>query len=85
MAIIFALVFRVADLIDAHAFMVNGGSTTSELSTYIYFSFSTLTTTGFGDIVPVNPMVRSFANLESVAGALFPATLLARLVIRYFK
>jgi len=46
----------------------------------LYFSFETLTTTGFGDIVPLHPLTRSVANLESVIGQLFPATLLARLV-----
>lgn len=45
-----------------------------------YFSLSTLTTTGFGDVVPMAPIVRSLANLESVIGQLFPATLLARIV-----
>jgi hypothetical protein len=46
----------------------------------LYFSFSTLTTAGFGDIKPLYPIARNLANLESVIGALFPATLLARLV-----
>ncbi len=46
----------------------------------LYFSLSTLTTTGFGDIVPIHPFVRSMANLEAVIGQLYPATLLARLV-----
>jgi hypothetical protein len=46
----------------------------------IYFSFVTLTSTGYGDILPVNPFARSLANLESIVGQLFPATLLARLV-----
>jgi Ion channel len=50
------------------------------LSELLYFSLSTLTTTGFGDIVPVHPFVRSLANLESVIGQLYPATFLARLV-----
>jgi hypothetical protein len=50
------------------------------LSELLYFSLSTLTTSGYGDIVPVHPFVRSLANLESVIGQLFPATFLARLV-----
>jgi hypothetical protein len=50
------------------------------LSTLLYFSLTTLTTSGFGDIVPVHPFVRSLTNLESVIGQLYPATLLARLV-----
>jgi hypothetical protein len=49
-------------------------------SNLIYFSFTTLTTTGYGDIFPVHPLARSLSNLESIVGQLYPATLLARLV-----
>jgi hypothetical protein len=46
----------------------------------IYFSFVTLTTTGYGDVFPIHPVARSLCNLEAVIGQLYPATLLARLV-----
>ena len=49
-------------------------------SAVFYLSFVTLTSTGYGDIVPVHPIARSLCSLESVIGQLFPATLLARLV-----
>ena len=49
-------------------------------ASFSYFSLTTITTTGFGDIVPVHPLARSLATLEAVFGQLFPATLLARLV-----
>jgi hypothetical protein len=49
-------------------------------SRLIYFSFATLTTTGYGDVSPVDPIARSLCNLEAVFGQLYPATLLARLV-----
>jgi hypothetical protein len=49
-------------------------------SDLIYFSFVTLTTIGYGDIVPVHPLARSLCNLEGIIGQLYPATLLARLV-----
>ncbi len=45
-----------------------------------YFSFTVLTTVGFGDIVPVDPIARMAANLEGVTGQLFLAILIARLV-----
>jgi hypothetical protein len=51
----------------------------------IYFSFVTLTTTGYGDIVPLHPYARSLANIEAVIGQLYPATLLARLVTLELK
>jgi hypothetical protein len=52
----------------------------SVASALFYLSFVTLTSTGYGDIIPVHPLARSLCNIESVVGQLFPATLLARLV-----
>ncbi len=45
-----------------------------------YFSFATLTTVGYGDIIPVHPIARSIATLEGIIGMIYPATLLARIV-----
>lgn len=47
---------------------------------WVYLSFITLTTVGYGDIVPVHPAARSLAILEAVTGPLYVAILLARLV-----
>ena len=46
----------------------------------VYFSFVTLTTTGYGDFTPVNPIARALSNLESLVGQLYPVVLIARLV-----
>ena len=46
----------------------------------IYFSFTTLTTLGYGDITPVHPIARSLVMLEALIGQLFPVILIARLV-----
>jgi Ion channel len=82
-ALIFAFLYRIAAMLDSHAFThMTPGS--DALNQSVYFSFATLTTTGYGDIAPLNPLVRSAANVESLIGTLFPATLLARLVVRYF-
>jgi len=48
--------------------------------TFLYFSFVTLTTVGYGDVLPVHPAARSLAMLEAVTGPLYLAILLARLV-----
>jgi hypothetical protein len=45
-----------------------------------YFSFVTLTTIGYGDVLPVHPAARSLAMLEAVTGPLYLAILIARLV-----
>lgn len=49
-------------------------------SNLFYFNFVTLTSTGYGDILPVHPIARSLSNLETILGQFYPATLLARLV-----
>jgi hypothetical protein len=46
----------------------------------LYYSFTTLTTVGYGDIVPVHPFVRMLAILEAIVGQLFPAILITWLV-----
>jgi hypothetical protein len=53
------------------------------ISQLTYFSYTTLTSTGYGDIAPLHPVARSLANLESMIGQLYPATLLARMVTLY--
>jgi len=40
----------------------------------------TLTTVGYGDVLPVHPVARSLAILEAVTGPLYLAILVARLV-----
>ena len=60
-----------------------GAGAGSGTASFSYFSLATITTTGYGDLVPLNPIARSLANLEAVFGQLFPATLLARLVARH--
>ena len=47
---------------------------------FFYFSFLTLTTVGYGDVLAVHPAARSLAMLEAVTGPLYLAILIARLV-----
>jgi hypothetical protein len=54
-----------------------------ELSTvqdWAYYSYVTLTTLGYGDIVPVRPIARNLAITEALTGQLYLAVMLARLV-----
>jgi hypothetical protein len=46
----------------------------------LYFSFCTLTTLGYGDIVPISPMARALAAVEALTGQLYLAVLVSRLV-----
>ncbi|MBM4105670.1 MAG: two pore domain potassium channel family protein [Phycisphaerae bacterium] len=46
----------------------------------LYFSLSTLTTSGYGDITPVSDLARSLSNLEAVTGPVFLSVVIARFV-----
>jgi Ion channel len=48
-------------------------------SAMMYFSFTVLTSTGFGEITPVSHMARSLIVLEQVLGVMYVAFLVARL------
>ena len=81
-AAMFALAYRIIDGLEPGAFASQTVNLEHHvLSSLVYFSFTTLTTSSFGDIVPVAPFARAGANMEAVIGQLFPATLLARLII----
>ena len=70
-------------MLHAHsqgAFSGVEGGTGYQMERWIYFSFVTLTTVGYGDITPVTRAARSLAILEALVGQLYPAVILARLV-----
>lgn len=46
---------------------------------YVWLSFSTLTTAGYGDLAPVGRWANALCALEALCGILFPATLIARI------
>jgi hypothetical protein len=52
---------------------------------FLYFSFVTLTTTGYGDVLPLSAHARLLANLEAVIGQIFLAVTIARLVAAHTK
>lgn len=49
----------------------------------IYFSFITLTTVGFGDVLPVTPVVQTLTWIESFSGQAYMAVFISQLVGRY--
>jgi Ion channel len=55
----------------------------NDLKTFQYFSFTTLTTLGYGDFTAAGNGGRAFAVLEALTGQIFLATLVARLVAAY--
>jgi len=80
-AVAFATLFLFVGLSDQDAIKgITFDDDQSLASALFYLSFVTLTSTGYGDIIPVHPLARSLCNIESIIGQLYPATLLARLV-----
>jgi hypothetical protein len=82
--LMWAFVYQIIALQAPDAFKLPAslGTYTADTlqSNLLYFSFVTLTTLGYGDILAVHPSARMLVMLEALTGQLFPAILLARLV-----
>jgi hypothetical protein len=86
MALLWASAFALVVHFDPHAIFINptndldGRTTWADL---VYFSMTTLTSTGYGEITPVSPPARALAMLLQLFGVLFVAILIARLTGLY--
>ena len=79
LGIAWAAAYEIVAIYAANAF-VGGDIHARGPARWMYFSFVTLTTVGYGDITPVAPAARSLAVIEALLGQLYPAIILARLV-----
>jgi voltage-gated potassium channel len=71
LAIVFACLYRIADMTTAEPlFSVAGQPQRLTFAEALYFSVVTLATVGYGDIFPVGPLARLLAVLQIVAGLL---------------
>ena len=73
-----AQIYHAIDTVRPGALSLPG--TVHSVSEYIYFSFATLTSVGYGDVLPVNPIVRSLAVLEALTGQLYLVLVVSRFV-----
>jgi hypothetical protein len=80
--VFFGSFYWVLEQIHPGSFIVSGELSPSSA---IYFSFVTLATLGYGDIVPRSDVARGLAIVEGVGGQLFLAVLIARLVSLYAR
>jgi Ion channel len=80
LGILWAVCYEIVELLQPGSFSVFGRKGTAALPQLAYFSFTTLTTLGLGEILPLSPLARSFVMLEALVGQLFPVVLIARLV-----
>jgi hypothetical protein len=74
----FTLVYNLVALLTVAPTF--GTEVVDSLSTQLFFSFTTLTTTGYGNIVPVSPGVQGIAVAEAITGQLFLITAVARII-----
>jgi len=72
--------YKDTQLGDKSPICNNTYSTRGHYPIFVYFSFCTLTTVGYGDIIPAKRLSRSLCWVEAVTGQLYLAILVARLV-----
>ncbi len=85
--LIWALGFAILESLNPGAFRYEAVvGREAVIQVFIYYSLVTLSTLGYGDVVPILPLARSLAAIEAIVGhlyvAVFVATLVARLLTR---
>jgi voltage-gated potassium channel len=81
-----SLAYALLGRLDPNSFVFTLGPKSSQSMngfTGLYFSFITLSTVGYGDILPVSEMARMLAILEAMFGTFYVTLLIARLVSLY--
>ena len=87
-AIVWAEIYSIMEIANPGSFQITGADTKDVLlelggegtAMALYYSLVTLTTLGYGDIVPRTAPARMFAAMEAVTGQMYLAVLVARLV-----
>lgn len=86
LGLIWSFTYSLLELLAPGSFQgFSPGHGPGEDSSWLYFSFVTLTTLGYGDITPVSAMARSLAFMQAVAGQFYVAVLVAGLVSAYIS
>jgi len=75
---LFAFSFGAIAVLQSGPLYTNG--TDGNLQSHLYFSFITITTTGYGDLAPAGNLARSLAMLEALLGQLYLVTVVAVIV-----
>jgi hypothetical protein len=79
-AIIWTHAFRLIELMHPGSFTLAESQTMDYAAPFLYYSFVTMTTLGYGDIFPVTTAAKSFAILEAIIGQLYLVIMVAWLV-----
>ena len=77
----FAYTFTVYQAVEPHSFTaaVNASQDRTWIE-LLFLSFTTLSSTGLGDVIPITPFARGLVMLEQVAGVAYIAMVVSRLV-----
>ena len=75
---LFAFSFGAVAVLQYGPLFSNG--TEGDLQSHLYFSFITITTTGYGDLSPAGDLARSLSILEALIGQLYLVTVVAVIV-----
>lgn len=78
LGILFTWAYGLIDRIEGGGFF--GDGVAAKGSDFLFFSYTTLTTTGYGDLVPAEQVGRMVSGLEMMLGQIFLVTLVAGLV-----
>ena len=86
--VIFSVLVTFLMVLDPSAYNFPGVETPtyenySHVSEYLYYSFVTFTTLGYGDIVPQTPEAKSLAILTSITGQIYIAIIIALIVGKF--
>lgn len=79
LAILWALFYGVIEYFYPGSYAASGTTRRLDFAELVYFSFSVLTTSGFGDITPQLMQARFVAIFEQIVGVMYVAILIARL------
>ncbi len=60
--------------------LTTDSGSTNTIHLFLYYSYTTLTTLGYGDVSPISPPAQSMASLEAITGQFYLTILVARLV-----
>ena len=77
--VFWAYLYAIVGYFYPHSYLVLGQEGHLVYADSLYLSITVLTSTGFGDVVPVTRQARGLCMIEQIAGALFVAILIARL------
>jgi hypothetical protein len=83
LGLLFAFLYLAVDELRSAPFFAQAGA--HGQSEYVYFSFVTLTTLGFGDLSPAVGLPQALTALEALLGQVFLVTLVARLVTLWVR